>query len=76
MDNEGGRADPEASVAPIDTDTRIATVTISQEETPTPEDNQKQSSDTDVAQEAGQMEAETGMIDGETDADVDLDAVG
>lgn len=79
MDNEVGRADPEASAAPMDTDAGIATVNICQEETPTPEDNQKQSSDTDVAQEAGQIEAdteaETGMIDGETDAE-DLDTAG
>ncbi|MCD7465530.1 suppressor of the transcriptional defect of hpr1 by overexpression [Datura stramonium] len=80
IDNDVGRVDPEGSVAPMDTDARIATVNISQEETPTPEDNQKQSSDTDVAQEAGQNEADTeaemGMIDGETDAEADLDAVG
>lgn len=47
---------------------------------PTPDELQKQSSDTDVGQEAGQLEAdaeiEAGIIDGETDADVDLDAVG
>ncbi|KAJ7949389.1 THO complex subunit 1 [Quillaja saponaria] len=48
--------------------------------TSTPDDHQKQSSDTDVGQEAGQLEADAevdaAMIDGETDADVDLDAVG
>ncbi|WMV11663.1 hypothetical protein MTR67_005048 [Solanum verrucosum] len=80
MDNEVGQADPEASAAPMDTDAGIATVNISQEETPTPEDNQKQSSDTDVAQEAGQTEAdteaETAMIDGETDAEDVTDTAG
>ncbi|PHT74833.1 THO complex subunit 1, partial [Capsicum annuum] len=80
IDNEVSRADLEASAAPMETDAGIATVNISQDETPTPEDNPKQSSDTDVAQEAGQTEAdteaETGLIDGETDAEVDLDAVG
>ena len=48
--------------------------------TPTADENKKQSSDTDVGQEAGQSkadaEAKAGMIDGETDAEVDLDAVG
>lgn len=52
----------------------------SQGGTPTPEDHQKQSSDTDAGQEAGQIEgngeAEPGMIDGETDADIDLVATG
>ena len=55
---------------------------VSQGGTPTPDELQKQSSDTDGGQEAGQLEAdpdaevEAGIIDGETDADVDLDAVG
>lgn len=58
----------------------MATGNISQGGTPTLDEHQKQSSDTDVAQEAGQLETdaevEAGMIDGETDAEVDLDAVG
>ncbi|CBI35083.3 uncharacterized protein LOC132254848 [Vitis vinifera] len=57
---------------PMDTDVTATT--------PTADENQKQSSDTDAGQEAGQSEAdaeaEAGMIDGETDAEVDLDAVG
>ena len=58
----------------MDTDVAVAT--------PPLDENQKQSSDTDVGQEAGQSEAdaeaEAGIIDGggETDAEVDLDAVG
>ncbi|RVW92952.1 THO complex subunit 1 [Vitis vinifera] len=68
----GTRVDLEASAAPMDTDVTATT--------PTAEENQKQSSDTDAGQEAGQSEAdaeaEAGMIDGETDAEVDLDAVG
>ena len=79
VDGEGIRADLEASAAQMDTDA-TATGNISQGGTPTPDEHQKQSSDTDVGQEAGQLEAdaevEAGMIDGETDAEVDLDAVG
>uniref|UniRef100_A0A5B6YPV1 Putative THO complex subunit 1-like isoform X1 n=1 Tax=Davidia involucrata TaxID=16924 RepID=A0A5B6YPV1_DAVIN len=85
IDGEGSKADLEASAVPMDTDATI-TGNISQGGTPTPEDHQKQSSDTDGGQEAGQIEAdadaeaeaeaEAGMMDGETDADVDLDAVG
>ncbi|KAL6328107.1 hypothetical protein AAG906_033389 [Vitis piasezkii] len=64
--------DLEASAAPMDADVTATT--------PTADENQKQSSDTDAGQEAGQSEAdaeaEAGMIDGETDAEVDLDAVG
>ncbi|KAL6327586.1 hypothetical protein AAG906_021877 [Vitis piasezkii] len=72
IDGEGTRVDLEASAAPMDTDVTATT--------PTADENQKQSSDTDAGQEAGQSEAdaeaEAGMIDGETDAEVDLDAVG
>lgn len=77
-DGEGFRAD--ASAAPMEFD--AATVPGTQGGTPTPDELQKQSSDTDAGQEAGQLEAdgeaevEAGIIDGETDADVDLDAVG
>ncbi|XP_059433717.1 THO complex subunit 1 [Corylus avellana] len=78
VDGEGIRADFESSAAQMDVDA-TATGNISQGGTPTPDEHQKQSSDTDVAQEAGQLEAdaevEAGMIDGETDAEVDLDAV-
>ncbi|KAK4592310.1 hypothetical protein RGQ29_016731 [Quercus rubra] len=79
VDGEGIRADLEASAAQMDVDV-TATGNISQGGTPTPDEHQKQSSDTDNGQEAGQLEAdaevEAGMIDGETDAEVDLDAVG
>ncbi|XP_059652036.1 THO complex subunit 1 isoform X3 [Cornus florida] len=78
MDGEGSRTDLEASAAPMDTE--VITGNISQGETPTPDESQKQSSDTDGGPEPGQIEAdvevEAGMIDGETDAEVDLDAVG
>ncbi|KAJ4821803.1 suppressor of the transcriptional defect of hpr1 by overexpression [Turnera subulata] len=78
-DGEGGRADLEASVAAMDTDA-TTTGNLSQGGTPTPEDNQKLSPDTDGGQEAeaeaGQLEADTeveaAVIDGETDAEVDL----
>lgn len=63
----------------MDNDAMATTVSTSQGGTPTPEELQKQSPDTDVGQEAGQLEAdgevEAGMIDGETDAEVDLEAV-
>ncbi|OAY53350.1 THO complex subunit 1 [Manihot esculenta] len=78
IDGEGARAD-DASTAPMDNDAMATTVSTSQGGTPTPEELQKQSPDTDVGQEAGQLEAdgevEAGMIDGETDAEVDLEAV-
>jgi len=64
----------------MDTDVTATTGSISQSGTPTPDEHQKQGSDTDGGQEAGQLEAdaeaEAGMIDGETDAEVDLEAVG
>ncbi|KAJ0045652.1 hypothetical protein Pint_05615 [Pistacia integerrima] len=76
-ENDGDviRGDLEASAAPMDTDATVATGNISQGGTPTPEEQQKLS-DTDIGQEAGQLDADAGMIDGETDAEVDLDAVG
>lgn len=80
IDGDGTRADIEASTAAMDTDAAMASGNISQGGTPTPEENQKQSPDTDLGQEAGQLEAdgeaEPGLIDGETDAEVDLDAAG
>ncbi|KAK2989883.1 hypothetical protein RJ640_015215 [Escallonia rubra] len=80
IDGEGSRVDLDTPIAPMDTDAPMATGTISQGGTPTPDEHQKQSSDTDAGPEAGQVEAdgelEAGMIDGETDADVDLVAVG
>ncbi|XAR54473.1 hypothetical protein NMG60_11029616 [Bertholletia excelsa] len=72
-DGEGSKTDVEASAAPMDTDAATSG-NMSQGGTPTP-DEQKQSSDTD-GQEPGQIEAESGMIDGETDAEVELEAVG
>ncbi|KAB2085733.1 THO complex subunit 1 [Gossypium arboreum] len=82
IEGEGIRADAEASVAVMDTDVSAATGNNSQGGTPTPEpdEHQKQSPDTDVGQEAGQLEAdaevETGMIDGETDPEAESDHVG
>ncbi|KAL9448114.1 hypothetical protein AB3S75_015562 [Citrus x aurantiifolia] len=79
-DGEGIRADLEASATPVETDVTAGTGNISQSGTATPDEHQKQSSDTDMGQEAGQLdadaEADAGMMDGETDADVDLEAVG
>ena len=78
IDVEGGRADLEASAAPMDTDATITTGNISHGGSP--DEQQKQGSDTDGGQEPGQIEAdaetEAGLIDGEADAEVDLDAVG
>ncbi|KAG6573787.1 THO complex subunit 1 [Cucurbita argyrosperma subsp. argyrosperma] len=75
-DGEGTRSDPDGPSVAMDADTTVAAGSVSQGGTPTPEEN-KQSSDTDIGQEAGQLEAdaevEPGMIDGETDAEVDLD---
>ncbi|XWS74586.1 hypothetical protein CRYUN_Cryun01aG0011300 [Craigia yunnanensis] len=80
IDGEGIRADMEASAAPMDTDVTAATGNNSQGGTPTPDEHQKQSPDTDVGQEGGQSEAdaevEAGMIDGETDPEAELDHVG
>jgi len=76
MDGDGIRTDTTATPMEFDG----GTVPGTQGGTPTPEELQKHSSDTDVGQEAGQLEAdaevEAGIIDGETDADVDLDTVG
>ncbi|KAL0429461.1 UNVERIFIED_CONTAM: THO complex subunit [Sesamum radiatum] len=78
-DADGSRIDPEASAAAADTDAMVASGSLSQGGTPTPDEHQKQSSDTDAGLEAGQIEADTeadaGMVDGETDAEVDLDVV-
>ena len=57
----GGRADLEASAAPMDTDATITTGNISHGGSP--DEQQKQGSDTDGGQEPGQIAA-------------DLDAVG
>ncbi|ESR45646.1 hypothetical protein CICLE_v10000631mg [Citrus x clementina] len=79
-DGDGIRADLEASATPVETDVTAGTGNISQSGTATPDEHQKQSSDTDMGQEAGQLdadaEADAGMMDGETDAEVDLEAVG
>lgn len=78
-DGEGTRSDPDGPSVAMDADTTVAAGSVSQGGTPTPEEN-KQSSDTDIGQEAGQLEAdaevEPGMIDGEIDAEVDLDTAG
>ncbi|KAG5049164.1 hypothetical protein JHK85_010267 [Glycine max] len=76
IDGDGIRTDTTATSMEFD----AATAPGTQGGTTTPEELQKLSSDTDGGQEAGQLEAdaevEAGMIDGETDADVDLDTVG
>lgn len=75
--DEGGRADIETSAAAMDSDAMVATGGISQGSTPTPEENQKQSPETDIGQEDADAEADDGRnIDGEPDAQVDLDTVG
>lgn len=71
----------EAFAAPMDTDVTSATGNNSQDGTPTPDEREKQSPDTDNGQEAGQLEAdaevvEAGMIDGETDPEAESDNVG
>lgn len=80
IDGEGIRAVLEASVTPTDTDATVAIGDMSRGGSPIPDEHQKQSSDTDVGQEAGQMEAddevEAGMIDGGMDTEVDVDPVG
>ncbi|KAI8546010.1 hypothetical protein RHMOL_Rhmol07G0082300 [Rhododendron molle] len=73
IDVEGSRADLEASAAPMDTD---AAITENLSRDGTPDEHQKHSSDMEPGQIEADVEAETGMVDGETDAEVDLDAVG
>lgn len=68
----------------MDTDATAATGSMSQGGSPTADEHQKQSSDTDGQEAAGQSEpdadVEAGMVDGEAemeaDTEVDLDAVG
>ncbi|XP_073024075.1 THO complex subunit 1 isoform X2 [Primulina eburnea] len=76
-DVEGTRDDPEASVTLVDADATIASGNLSQGGTPTPDEMPKQNWDTDGGQELGQIEADTevepGMVDGDMDAEVDLD---
>ncbi|GLT88631.1 hypothetical protein SLE2022_066480 [Rubroshorea leprosula] len=80
-DGEGVSAEVETSAAPMDTDSIASAANNSQNErsTPTP-DEQKQSSDMDICQEAGHLEADTvveaGVIDIETDAEVEVDTAG
>ncbi|XP_048325641.1 THO complex subunit 1 isoform X2 [Ziziphus jujuba] len=82
--DEGIKADLEASGTPMDTDATAATGSMSQGGSPTADEHQKQSSDTDGQEAAGQSEpdadVEAGMVDGEAemeaDTEVDLDAVG
>ncbi|GMH30510.1 hypothetical protein Nepgr_032353 [Nepenthes gracilis] len=73
----GGRPDLEATPVQMDMEATTATGSNSQGRSPTPDEHQKQSSETD-GQEPGQLEAdaEAGMVDGETDAEVDLESVG
>ncbi|KAL5570587.1 hypothetical protein UlMin_027162 [Ulmus minor] len=75
--DEGIRTDLEAAATPMDTEASgaVATGNVSQGESPMPDEQQKQSSDTDAGQETGQSEpdaeVEAGIIDGEADQDVD-----
>ncbi|XP_010266403.1 PREDICTED: THO complex subunit 1-like [Nelumbo nucifera] len=63
----------EDAAAPMETDATV----IPNSGAATPDENQKQSPDTDVVPEAGHLEveveaeAETGIVDGETDAEAD-----
>lgn len=61
----------------MDADATIASGNLSQGGTPTPDEKPKQNWNTDGGQELGQIEADTevepGMIDGDMDAEVDLD---
>lgn len=86
MDVEGGRGDAETTAPPLDAEATIAATINFQTGTLTPDDHQKQSSDTEVGQDEqieaegdadaeAETEAETGIIDGETDAEVELEAV-
>ncbi|KAL8162680.1 hypothetical protein V2J09_014169, partial [Rumex salicifolius] len=83
-DTEGGRTDLEGATTAMDMETVAAAGNTSQDGTPTPpeaEDLQKQSPDTTDAgtEETGLMEPDAdagpgGVVDGETDAEVDLEA--
>ncbi|KAM5551513.1 THO complex subunit 1 [Rosa sericea] len=83
VDGEGLRTDVGAFVAPLDTDNTATVGNTSQGSSPMADEHQKQSSDTDGGQEAGQLEddaevdaeGDAGMIDGEMEPEVDLDAV-
>ncbi|KAL9239215.1 hypothetical protein vseg_013555 [Gypsophila vaccaria] len=74
--DEGGRTDLEAPAASLDMDSTPVNGNNSQGGTPTPDEYHKQSSESPEPREAGQLDTEAdtepGMIDGETDADVDL----
>ncbi|KAF3434264.1 hypothetical protein FNV43_RR25367 [Rhamnella rubrinervis] len=78
--DDGIKADLEASATPMDTDAATATGNMSQGGSPLTDEHQKQSSDTDGLEAAGQSEpdadVEPGVVDGEADTEVDLDAVG
>ncbi|GMN55569.1 hypothetical protein TIFTF001_024696 [Ficus carica] len=75
--DEGIRPDLEASAMPMDAETTTGTGNTSLGGSPMPDEQQKQSPDTDAGQETGQLEADAevgaGMIDGEPDTEVDLD---
>lgn len=72
---DGSRTDPEVSAAAADGDAIVASSDISRGGSPTPDEYQNKNSDADGGLEAGQIESEVGMIDGEMDAEVDLDVV-
>ncbi|KAK4748920.1 hypothetical protein SAY87_015506 [Trapa incisa] len=75
--DEAGRGDLDPSAPQMDPDVMVAANTP-QGSIPTPEEQQKQSPEADTGHEQGQLEAdpeaEAGMmIDGETDAEVNVD---
>ena len=75
--DEGLRADLEASTTAMDAEATGMIGNVSQAGSPMADEQQKQSPDTDAGQEMGQLDAdaeiEAGMIDGDADTEVDLD---
>lgn len=67
MDGEANKTDLETAAGPLDTDATIAAASTSQGETPTLDDHQKQSPDTDVGQD-GHMEVDA-VVETEAEAD-------
>ncbi|KAF4396627.1 hypothetical protein G4B88_028941 [Cannabis sativa] len=72
----GIRGDLETSTTPMDVEPETAGVTdmVSQGGSPMPDENQKQSSDTDAGPEMGQLEADSKIEAGIIEGEVDLDA--
>ncbi|XP_031399822.1 THO complex subunit 1 isoform X1 [Punica granatum] len=75
--DEAVRGDLDSSATPMEADATPVAGGVSQGGTPTPEEQLKESPDTDADPDSGQLEAdaeaEAGTIDGETDAEVDVD---